>query len=165
MGDIKSVREGAIMAAATMGNLGFTRDEALATQRAVCDLAEKLSGTPEAKTVRLHVDGEALMTIDLPVVALRFLHAVASRMAQGESVVLNVLDEELTTQRAADFLGVSRPFVVGLLERGEIAHRVVGTHRRVKLRDLMEYKRQSLRARREASDELTAQAQELNLGY
>ncbi len=153
------------MATATLGNLGFTRDEALATQRGLCDLAAKLAGTPEAKTVRLHVDGEAPSTIDMPVAALRFLHAVASAMAQGESVSLDALDEELTTQRAADFLGVSRPFVVGLLERGEIAHRMVGTHRRVRLGDLRAYQRQSLRARRQALDELTVQAQELNLGY
>lgn len=45
----------------------------------------------------------------------------------------------MTTQAAANFLGVSRPFLIGLLEQGKILHHRVGAHRRVYLKDLYDY--------------------------
>jgi excisionase family DNA binding protein len=70
---------------------------------------------------------------------------------------------ELTTQQAADFLNVSRPHLVGLIDKGEIAHRMVGTNRRVRVSDLFAYKTQSDQARREAIAAMIAEAQELKL--
>jgi excisionase family DNA binding protein len=72
---------------------------------------------------------------------------------------------ELTTQQSADLLNVSRPFLVKLLESGELAHWMVGKHRRVLLQDVMQYKENIDRARNETLNELVAQAQELNMGY
>lgn len=71
---------------------------------------------------------------------------------------------ELTTQQAADLLSVSRPFLIGLLEAGEIAYRRVGTHRRVEAASLLEYRRRDDQQRREAADELTALTQDMGLG-
>lgn len=68
-------------------------------------------------------------------------------------------------QPAADLLGVSRPFLVKELESGRLAHRKVGTHRRVLFRDLMVYKRAHEATRVEALGELAGQAQDLDLGY
>jgi len=62
-------------------------------------------------------------------------------------------------------LNVSRPYFVGLLEAGIVPFHKAGTHRRVRLRDLLAYKEKRQAASRAAMDELTAQAQELGLGY
>ncbi len=117
--------------------------------------------------LRIHIQGDEQPgeDITLPMPAFRLLKEILVEMAKGHGVTLLPVRAELTSQQAADLLNVSRPFLIGLLEDGKIPFRLVGQHRRVRLDDLMAYKRKDDEARLGIADELTADAQELGMGY
>lgn len=103
--------------------------------------------------------------VKLPASVGALLLEILEDMAAGSSVAVLRKDAELTTQQAADVLNVSRPFLVGLLGQGTLPFRKVGTHRRVRIDDVLRYKNEIGAARRRALDELVADAQELDMGY
>jgi excisionase family DNA binding protein len=73
----------------------------------------------------------------------------------GKAISIVPEHQQLTTQRAANILGVSRPFLVGILEQGQIPFHMVGSHRRIYLRDLLSYKRERDAARHDAINRMT----------
>jgi excisionase family DNA binding protein len=115
----------------------------------------------------LTVAGEGGVTtrLRIPSSAMQLLFAALSEMARGNAVSLLPLHAELTTQQAADILNVSRPYLVGLLEKGNMAYRKVGVQRRVPLREVIAYKNRTDIDRRAALNELAQLGQELGAGY
>ena len=89
--------------------------------------------------------------------ALRLLVDVLTEIGEGNAVSLIPIHAELTTQDAADVLNVSRPFLVQLLERGEIPLHKIGTHRRVRYQDVIAYMERIDAERNKTLDALTAQ--------
>ncbi len=126
-------------------------------------LLAAIIGKGDAARLVLHGDHKERLSIPVP--ALRMLVEILSQMAQGNAVSIVPYHAELTTQDAADFLNVSRPFLVKLLETGQIPFRKVGTHRRVAFSDLLLYRERTMAATRQATAGLTALSQELRMGY
>lgn len=75
------------------------------------------------------------------------------------------LHAEMTTQQAANILNVSRPYLIKLLEKGELAFTKVGNHRRIRFEDLMVFRQKMKQQAFKAMDELVKQAQETEMGY
>jgi excisionase family DNA binding protein len=117
-----------------------------------------------AAQVRLVGGGEE-RSVEIPADALAALMQVLGHMAEGDAVTVVPVQSEVTAQQAADILGVSRPFLIGLIDQGKIACRRVGTHRRIPLADLLAFKEASKAERRALADQLTEEAQALGFGY
>jgi excisionase family DNA binding protein len=151
---------------ATQGPATPTVDEARLAEESSRKIARFVK-RKRAGSIQIVLDADRSNpeTITLPQPALHLLADILTEMARGNAVSVVPIHAELTTQEAADFLNVSRPYLIGLLTRGEIPHRQVGSHRRVRLDDLTAYKQRIDDARRKVLDELAAQAQELNMGY
>ncbi len=109
--------------------------------------------------------GSGETEVDIPEIAARMLETILEELAQGHAVALSLVDQEVSTQKAADLLNVSRPYLIKLLESGKIPFRKVGTHRRVRLADLLEFKARMDAEAERAYAELVQQAQELGMGY
>jgi len=125
------------------------------------EASRKLSKLPETE-LRVRIDSEELL---LPRAATRLIQHLLTEMGRGNAVTLIPIHAELSTQEAADYLNVSRPYLIRLLESGRIPFHKVGTHRRVRFEELMRYKDILEKKRRAAMDELAAQAQKMGMGY
>ncbi|SRR5579884_516957 len=124
-------------------------------QRQVLELYQKIQ---KSRAKLVGPDGK---TQSLPVSLYEFLVKLIADLCEGQSVAIVQNDAQLTTVEGARMLGVSRQFLIKLLERGEIPHHMVGTHRRIYVRDLLAYKAKRDSSRRKILDDLTrAEAEE-----
>lgn len=133
-----------------------------------------LAGDDERKTLvsierSLRTEGHARLiapdgtSTPIPASLFTVLLESVRQLSEGNAVAILPVMQELTTQQAADLLNVSRPHVVAVLESGEIPHHKVGTHRRIYLRDLLNYKQRRDHQRRESLQALVDDAQDLGI--
>ncbi len=101
--------------------------------------------------------------VEVPPSVVKVVADALDHVQRGEHVRVIAYDEEITTQQAADLLNVSRPYLVGLVDRGEIPSRKVGARRRLKLADVLLYRDVNQARRLQAVADLSAEAQELGL--
>lgn len=119
----------------------------------------------ETQQIDFHDDKGTVHSVSIPASALRLLLEILTEIGQGNAVSIVPIHAELTTQEAADVLNVSRPFLVQLLEQGEIPFHKTGTHRSVRYLDVMLYKKRIDAERLKALEDLVSEAQELGMGY
>lgn len=134
-------------------------------QEAAAALARRLRplpGTVGSPAQLVSPDGEK---IDIPPALFELLAAVAEELGQGHGVSVLPLHRQLTTTEAAQLLNVSRPHVILLLERGDLPFEKVGTHRRVRLADVLAYRQIQDQRRQEALANIVRQGEDLNLAY
>lgn len=84
------------------------------------------------------------------------LMEVFRHVGRGDAVTLIPVSQMLTTQQAADILNVSRPYLISLLEKGEIEFALVGRHRRIEADKLLAYKAKRDKTRSDALASLAA---------
>ncbi len=136
-----------------------TERTVLAPVESIEHLAEALDNIGANATIT-GANGEH---VALPPEVFDMLRAIVAAMGDGRAVAITPVDQRLTTQEAADLLGVSRPTAVKLLEAGEIPFEQPGRHRRVLLADVLAYRERISTQRRAALDRMVDIADEADL--
>ncbi len=113
--------------------------------------------------VQIAKAGREVTTLELPAAAAKLLMQMLEELGKGNAVALVPTQTEITTQQAADLLNVSRPYLVGMIDRGELPARKVGNQRRLPLKDVLAYKADNRAKRLDALREMTEIDQELGL--
>jgi len=126
---------------------------------AIKDLDRALNLEP-ARAKLVGANGQEIL---LPEFMYQLLRDLAHALATGHSVSIMRSDHLLTTQEAAEELNVSRGFISKLLKSNTIPHVLVGSHRRIRFEDLMQYKKVRDANRREGLKRLTQMSEELGL--
>lgn len=132
-----------------------------------------IAGLARSELEKVHKDGRSLTMLVsqdneqhelvLPSDVVTMLMDILEHLSLHKAVSIVASDKMLTTQQVADILHVSRPFITKLIDAGELKCERVGTHRRVKYEDVLAYKSAMDEKRRQALDELTKEAQELEI--
>lgn len=118
-----------------------------------------------AAAITLTTDTGEHPSVDVPPSALKLIGQLLGAMSEGRSITLIPANREFTTVEAAHFLNVSRPFVIKEIEEGRLPHRMVGTHRRIALDDLVAYANKMREKQASALERMADNARELGLDY
>jgi excisionase family DNA binding protein len=118
--------------------------------------------------LELHTEPGLLLGPDgeqapLPEEVYQILVQVVEALREGKVITIVPRTQRLTTQEAADFLGISRPTLVKLLEQGQIPFEQPGRHRRILFSDLLAYLERRGEERRAALDRMTEEASDAGL--
>ena len=143
--------------------MGTRASDPISLPAAESDQVKALHGLlqKEGKARLLGKGGEP--AIELPDAVFDLLIKIMDGLQEGKAISIVPVTQDLTTQQAAEMLGVSRPFFVKLLETGQLPFHLTGTHRRVYLQDLLGYKQRRDQQRREALDQMASEADEQGL--
>jgi excisionase family DNA binding protein len=133
-----------------------TADEIAVLRRLDADLSREAASDAE-------IIGPSGARYELPSSVYRLLREVVHELAMGNAVSVVPVAEELTTQQAADLLNISRPFLIKLLETGEIPFYLVGVSRRISVADVLAYRQRRNVVRRAAIEEIAREAQNMGL--
>ncbi|KWR89645.1 excisionase family DNA-binding protein [Cupriavidus sp. IDO] len=118
-----------------------------------------------AAAITLTTDTGEHLSVDVPPAALKLIGQLLGAMGEGRPITLMPAKREFTTVEAANFLNVSRPFVIKEIEQGKLPHRMVGTHRRIAFEDLVAYAKAMRERQAAALDRMAENARELGLDY
>jgi excisionase family DNA binding protein len=144
----------------------LTPNTPIVPSEASVEFATKLLRELEADSARFVVqDRQTGTEIEIDETVFDLIRLLLITVASNRAVSLIPYDHELTTHQAARFLNVSRPYLVRLLDDNKIPHRKVGTHRRVRLEDLLNYKEATKIESEKAKEELAKISQENDMGY
>lgn len=129
-------------------------------RKALGSVADALGKAKPGKAQLVGPDGRHML---LPHSLYLVLLQAVRELVRGNGIALFPVSAQLTTQQAAERLNVSRPYLIKLLEQGEIPFHMTGTHRRIYLRDLLEFKAGRDAAARDALNQLSNEAQHLGI--
>ena len=146
-------------------DIGPTADEMRLAHEAIAVIVRLQAYSRPSVSMRIETGDGTEATVLVPHAALGVLARALAATARGNLIEVNPIPAELTTQQAAVLLNVSEPYLIAMLEKGEIPCRTVGSHRRVLATELLAFKRADLQRRLKGLEELTALDQELGLGY
>jgi excisionase family DNA binding protein len=118
-----------------------------------------------AAAISLTTDDGTQPNIELPPSALKLIGQLLGAMSEGRPVTLIPAKQEFTTVEAANYLNVSRPFVIKEIDAGRLPHRMVGAHRRINFDDLINYAREMRQHQESALERMADNARELGLDY
>jgi len=141
----------------------YSEDSVVASEqeRDVLQRLEQMLADRPDRRIGIHDDDDGF--IEVPESVQAVVREAIRILANDEAVSVSAIDRELTTQQAADLLNMSRTYFTQLLDHGDIAFHRVGTHRRVRLQDLLTYKRERDAQRREGLRRLTRKSRRLGL--
>ena len=123
-----------------------------------------ISAIDRLKTDQAEIEIEETQEkIILPVKALKLLSEILKAMSEGKPVSIVPMATEVTTQKAAELLGCSRPHLVKLLEEGKIEYTKIGKHRRIKYENIIRYKQKMKEEQKKHLIEIMNADEELGL--
>ncbi|MCB1907276.1 MAG: excisionase family DNA-binding protein [Rhodocyclaceae bacterium] len=137
------------------------QEMARAAQRCIVEALDR----SRAVTITVTADDGSIPPVELPPSALKLMGQLLGLMSEGRSIVLVPEKQELSTVEAANFLRVSRPFVIKEIEEGRLACRKVGSHRRIQFDELRRYADEMKVKRADALDRMAKNARDLGLDY
>lgn len=139
-------------------------DPVSASEHALAEVVELARFMEGKRTQRPRLVGPKGETLELPEPVFHLLRQIVSVLARGDAVTVVPVHKQLTSQQAADLLNVSRQYLVRLLDEGAIPYTKTGKHRRIRINDLLEYKKKRDDQREQGLVELMQMSQDFG-GY